>query len=124
MQEVILNNKQLQEKLSYWQKRLRLQDWLIDARIVRQMDMMGQDCQGECNYNLLKKMAVINVLDHCDYQPNEIFPQDMEWCLVHELLHLHFAPLHIENENEAEEQAIDLISQALVGTLRECKGAD
>ncbi|WP_028983321.1 hypothetical protein [Sporolactobacillus terrae] len=118
MQEVILTADQLKEKLDYWQKRLRLQDWLIDLKITRKRDMEF-DSQGECNYNLLKKMAVIRIVDSVDYDACAAFPQDMEWCLVHELLHLHFAPLHVERDDEAEEQAVDLISNALVTVARE-----
>ncbi len=50
------------------------------------------------------------------------FPQDMEWELVHELLHCHFAPFMSETagdaQDTAQEQAIHKIAGALVALKR------
>ncbi|UAK17567.1 hypothetical protein [Sporolactobacillus terrae] len=123
MGECILTADQLQDKLNYWQKKLRLQDWQIAISIVRARDFELEECQGECHWNIQSKLAWIHILDPVDYEPNKAFPQDMEKTLVHELLHLHFAPINADTENElidvAQEQAIDLIARALVETERE-----
>lgn len=123
LQEVILSADQLKEKSDYWQKRLRLRDWEVAFSIRRARDMDLEDCQGECHWNIQSKLAWIHILDPVDYEPNKEFPQDMEKTLVHELLHLHFAPFTADNDNEmvdtAQEQAIDLIARALVETERE-----
>ncbi|MCO7127806.1 hypothetical protein NIE88_18835 [Sporolactobacillus shoreicorticis] len=123
MAEVVLSDDQLQSKLLKWKKRLRLQDWEVAISIIRARDMDLDDCQGECHWNIQSKLAWIHILDPVDYEPNKSFPQDMEKTLVHELLHLHFAPFTSDDESEmidtAHEQAIDLIARALVETDRQ-----
>ena len=81
----------LQEIAEQWQTALRLRDWDIEVSLCRAKDM-GKSRNGEAHYNLLKKHAVINVLDPRDYK-DPFMPQDHEYTLVHELLHLHFAGL-------------------------------
>lgn len=57
------------------------------------------------------------VLDPVDYPPDIITPYELEETLVHELLHLHFAPFMSEHdtlERTLQEQAIDAIAKALV----------
>ncbi|MFD1450845.1 hypothetical protein [Oceanobacillus sojae] len=125
MQEVILTEEQLQEKLAYWQKILRLSDWIITVRIARERDMNLSGCAGEISWSLNNKAASIRILDEIDCPQDLMYPQDMEKTLVHELLHLHLAPIsdHFSNDNDIytvfEEQAIDCIADALVRVSRE-----
>lgn len=120
MKEVIFTQDQLQEKLLEWQKRLRLQDWIIKVKLVRERDMNLDGVQGEVFWVIEKKMATIRILDPIDYPPNEMEPQDMENILVHELLHLHFAPLRYDDFSEiAEEQAIESITSGIIASYRE-----
>lgn len=125
MQEVILTEEQLQEKLAYWQKILRLSDWIITVRIARERDMNLSGCAGEISWSLNNKAASIRILDEIDCPQDLMYPQDMEKTLVHELLHLHLAPVsECYGKNEDiyslfEEQAIESISHALVRVSRE-----
>lgn len=123
MKGITLSNEQLQERLAYWQEKLRLQDWIIEVKIKRGMDMMSET--SACvNWTLSKKMATISILDPIDYPPNCMGERDMENDLVHELLHLHFAPISDHfGENRSvystfEEQAIESIAFGLVETER------
>lgn len=115
--------EELEQKLSYWQKRLRLQDWIIEVRIVRGREM-DDDYAAQVNWILPKKMATISILDPVDYPPDLMSEQDMENDLVHELLHLHLAPIHEHYGNECqkyitfEEQAIESIAFGLIDAER------
>lgn len=121
MPEVIFNDEQLQEKLKEWQKRLRLQDWIIEARICRIHELMP-DSLANIHPTLEKKAALIKIMDPIDYDPTFMLPYDMENSLVHELLHLHLWPITGDDEegkhHTAEEQAIECITSGLLSALR------
>lgn len=115
----------IQEQVLYWQKVLALQDWNIDVRIVRQWDMSDQSTLAECEWYLRRKDAIIRLLHPSDiagvkqYFINEE-EADYDISLVHELLHLHFAPLDRGKENEVPiEQAINALSRGYVKLYRE-----
>lgn len=123
MAEILLTQEQLQEKLVYWQEKLRLQDWILSVRIVRAKEM-NAEYAAQVNWVLSKKMASIYILDQIDYPDDCMGERDMENDLVHELLHLHFAPLsdHFSNNSDIystfEEQAIESISFGLIEAER------
>lgn len=126
--DVIYIENQLQERLAYWQKQLRLEDWEIEVNIRRGRDML-EGCSASVNWELGKKMASISILDQIDYPPDAMGDRDMENDLVHELLHLHFAPIseHFGETNKSfyymfEEQAINCLADSLVRIER--KGQD
>jgi hypothetical protein len=116
--EYIMNDEQLQERCVYWQKVLRLQDWEVSVQVTRDRDFRGPHNQGECEWVIGTKHAAIRILDPVDYPPNRMWPQDMERVLVHELLHLHFAPFDSAEagsmEDNAQEQAIESIASGMV----------
>lgn len=122
MNEVIFNDTKLKERLLYWQRKLRLQDWIIDAKIVRQRDMSQPDRVGEISSSIHNKVALISILDPIDY--DDWGKQDMESTLVHELLHLHFSGIsyHFGNDDNVyhvmEEQAIESITSGLISSER------
>lgn len=122
MSKVIFSSEELQSSLEVWQQRLRLQDWIIKARVARGKEFSDDNRQGEVSWILTKKMATILILDPIDYPPDAMLSQDMENCLVHELLHLHFAPIS-ESEsggllNVAVEQAIESITSGIMSSIR------
>lgn len=123
MTEVLLTDVQLQERLAYWQEKLRLQDWIIEVKFARAREMDGEYA-AQVNWTLSKKMASVKILDHIDF-PNDVMgARDMENDLVHELLHLHLAPIsdHFGNGSELystfEEQAIESIASGLINSER------
>ncbi|MEW6726892.1 MAG: hypothetical protein AB1327_08035 [Bacillota bacterium] len=116
------NADQLAEKCAEWQRILRLQDWDVITKIVRSDDMHS-DGQGECTWVIERKEAIIKLLDPVDYSPRSPFEQDHERTLVHELLHLHFAPFTAKDgtlEDIAQEQAIQCFAKAFVELKRRC----
>jgi hypothetical protein len=114
---------ELQALCEEWQQRLRLQDWTVFVRLLRQRDMPDENDQAHVHWVLTKRNAKIAILDPIDYSPDCWTPQDQEISLVHELLHLHcagfddFKPDH--PPGIALEQMIHAVSTALVMTKRE-----
>jgi len=95
------------------------------VRFARYCDL-PDDTQGYCDWVLQKLQAVIRIISPDDYPFDASFPQDIEKTLVHELLHLMFAPFDVgcdTSEYVAQHQAIELLSRALVKLKREkgCK---
>jgi hypothetical protein len=119
-------NADIQKQAAYWQKLLYLQDWVLDVRVSRQWEMEDQTTLAQCSWFLHRKDAIIRVLHPSDlpglsgkFLHGE--ENDYDISLVHELLHLHFAPLSNQKENYhaiAEEQAINAISRGIVNLYR------
>lgn len=106
----------LEAQLHQWQKRLRLQDWLVTVSLARRHDISGN--MGQITSSRKYKRAHIELMDPIDHDPDRQVPYDVETTLVHELLHLHFVTLDLEPDtpqDDALEQAINLIAHALVG---------
>ena len=102
----------LSKVASKWQKILRLQDWQVDIDFYRAREFTNADALGECTFNINSREGFIKILDPIDYEGE----YDLEWIVVHELLHLHFADWTAKNNYECPvsgEQAIDSIAQAL-----------
>lgn len=107
---MILENPQ--QSCEEWQRRLKLQDWDISVKIIPHRE--SEDSWGSVRWNLQEKFADIKLLDPAD-QSSSMRPYSMEETLVHELLHLHLAPLDVsEAKGLAQEQAINAIARALV----------
>jgi hypothetical protein len=120
---ILLTQEELERAGAYWQKALRLQDWDVKHVIARARDM--GTAVADCDYMESLKRATIRVMDPIDNNTiPERWPRDMEADLLHEILHLHFAPYYPRESaaNDptriAMEQAIDLISLALLNEHR------
>lgn len=119
-----MTQEELQALCADWQARLRLQDWDVFVVVKRERDMRS-NCMGSVNWVLPKRVAAIQILDPCDFPPDVVCEQDQEKTLVHELLHLHFAPFAVAETEDggpqdlAQEQAINAIASALVKLKRE-----
>ncbi len=107
------------EKLWYWQNRLNLKDWNVSVAVVRSTDLKPKTL-GNIHWDLDKKSAIIRVLDPADYQlPFREMLDDLEFTVVHELIHLELAPvLNQFSRNEAsrrdEEHAVNHMADALL----------
>lgn len=112
-----LTKPQVKRWLAKWKRALKLQDWEIRAEIYPRQDMGGND--GLFGHTIQKKQALIQLAqtseDHTLYDP--------EQTLIHELLHVHFAPFQSNRngslEDIAQEQAIDTIANTLIAQARE-----
>jgi hypothetical protein len=111
------------EKLWEWQKRLHLQDWRISLLVVRTSDLKPKTL-GNIHWDGEKKTAVIRVLDPADYKmPVRAMLDDMEFTVVHELIHLELSPvLSPLQRNDAnrmeEEHAVNHMAEALLNLDR------
>ena len=123
----IISESELKELCADWQERLHLQSWDIKTGIYRERDFYGPGRQGENEYNLATGTSLIRILDPADY-PKSQFKQDMEITLVHELLHLVFAPFEPDEEKKLKykfmERAICQLAGVLVSLKRESKGEE
>ncbi|HKE25058.1 MAG TPA: hypothetical protein VKB88_22010 [Bryobacteraceae bacterium] len=107
------------EKLWRWQKRLNLEDWKISVEVARASELKARTL-GNIHWDTDKKTAVIHVLDPADYKmPFADVLQDIEFTVVHELIHLELAPvLAPMQRNDAnrreEEHAVNHMTDALL----------
>jgi hypothetical protein len=106
---------ELDAAVAYWQKILRLQDWEVKAKIVRQLDKCGDNTFKTASKKSL--IRLLNPIDAVDWD----FPLDHEKTLVHELLHLHLFHEVLDKSFEVgtlndtlSEQAVECLSLALV----------
>lgn len=118
----------IKKQATFWQKILALQDWNVDVRISRQWEMSDQTTVAQIEWFLTRKDAILRVVHPTDLPGlSKSFihgeENDYDISLVHELLHLHFAPLGLDRSDKrneiAEEQAINAISRGIVKLYRD-----
>jgi hypothetical protein len=110
-----LAEKFIREKLPFWQQRLHLQDWNVTVLSVHPKDLRPHT-MGNIHWDKDKRVGVIRVLDASDYQmPFQATLNDIEFTIVHELIHLELAPLpRSEASRSDEEFAINRLAAALL----------
>ena len=122
MSAMICTQEELEELCKQWTKILHLENWDIKLFICHEKDFTGHDNQGEIDYIMENGDASIKIL-HPDSYPNSPFEYDMEKTLVHELLHLHFAPFRPEDESSLNfvlwERAIETMARIMVDLDRQ-----
>ena len=118
-ERTVLAERYAAEKLWVWQKRLNLEDWNITVAIARATELNPKTL-GNIHWDSDKKTATIHVLDPADYTlPFDAMLKDMEFTVVHELIHLELspvlAPLQRTDENRRDEEfAVNHMAQALL----------
>ena len=104
-----------------WQAILNIQFWDIKVGIYRGRDFSKKEIQAEVSFQLATATAILRILDPTDYD-RDLWPQDMEVSMVHELLHLRLAEADETESGSMEdillERAIDHIAKALVKLKR------
>lgn len=110
----------LDAKLAIWQPRLELQNWKITVILSHASDLKPKTL-GNIHWDTDKKSATVRVLAPSDYQMacHEML-QDMEFTLVHELVHLEISslPRSVASRGE-EEHAVNRITDALLALDRQ-----
>lgn len=101
VEQKLFTFEELEALLFEWQNRLCLTEWEIVLKIVRRNEFGDEDNQGDITYNKLSGQAVIRILDPVDWE-NDLFNQDMEKALVHELLHLMWYGFEPDDEESQE----------------------
>jgi hypothetical protein len=107
--------KFVRQKLQIWQERLDLTDWKIDIDLVRSGSLEPKTL-GNVHWDTDAKQATVAVQSSYDYKLP--FPEaldDMEFTVVHELVHLHLASLpRSEASRRVEEHAVNELARALL----------
>lgn len=105
----------LNGRLAIWQQRLNLQDWKISIVMSHPSDLKPKTL-GNIHWDADKKNAMIRVLDASDYRlPYREMVEDMEFTVVHELIHLELSSLpRSEASRRDEEHAVNGIADALL----------
>jgi len=116
---------ELEAACAWWQERLRLRDWKVRVRWA-DLELARKERSAQVEWQAKHKEATIDVM------VPELYPDDWsedarDWHthLAHELLHLHFLAFAADEdtpESIAQEQAIELIAQALARLKREADG--
>ena len=98
-----------------WQRRLSMDDWKIETRIVR-LNQLPKGTVANIHWSLPRRTATIKVLDPIDSTlPKSEIVRDTELSVVHELVHLSMAKLPLDSTNtDLEEEAVKKISMALL----------
>jgi len=111
------------ERLCSWQNRLNLKDWKISLVFSRAAELKP-NTSGHIHWEPELKTAVIQILDPADYHlPESEMLHDMEFTIVHELIHLSFGPAlsdfrRTEANRREEEQAVNQVTDALLKLQR------
>lgn len=102
----------MKKRMKYWQKQLRLQDWDIDIKKAKPKRLKIKGAAGQVEYSVDLKVATILISDELKDK------REIEHTIIHELLHLHLAPISQFCEGDCyetyEEQAIESITKALL----------
>jgi hypothetical protein len=113
-------NRHIHDAVFYWQKRLKLEDWNIAVLLSRRADLRPGTL-GNIRWDSDEKKATIRVLDAADYLAADdsisfdAVLKDMEFTIVHELIHLELSPLpRSEASRSDEEYAINHLAAALL----------
>lgn len=111
----VVSETQLSDWVRVWQKRLHLDDWKIEARIVRTSELKPETL-GNLKWNTVSRTATIKVLNPSDYDlaPTDI-AEDIEYTVVHELIHLQLSVLPRDSSKKGiEEQVVNKLADALM----------
>lgn len=130
----MLSEERMQQLCENWREALNLKDWTVDLKIVG-AGVLRAGVLGDCDMVVSKKYATVRLLTA------ELYPAmraagarladdefEQERVLVHELIHLHYAPLDalIGRENVAEivlEQAISSMDRVLIELAQAARGS-
>ena len=118
-ERTLLAESYANERLAVWQQRLNLQDWNVTVVMARSNELKPKTL-GNIHWDLPKKTAIIHVLDPADYHlPYREMLQDMEFTVVHELIHLELAPIlsdlqRSDANRREEEHSVNHMADALL----------
>lgn len=114
--------KYIRRRLPHWQKILRLSDWEIFTEVVRSFNFDDPTTAADCTVFQRKRRAHVRFRNPADYTDGANHPDvpsgvdDLEYSIVHELLHIHFDELWKTGKRSeiAAEQAIHALATTLL----------
>lgn len=103
------------QRLQIWRERMNLTDWNIRVDLVRSITLEPRTL-GNIHWDTDTKQASVSVLSTYDYHlPFRAMLEDMEFTVVHELVHLQLASLpRSEASRRVEEHAVNELARALL----------
>ena len=104
-----LRARDLLPLLAFLQDELRIRDWSITLKITRGLTVNGAPCWASVEPCWHTMTAEICLRPEWDIHP-ALGPKQIEWCLIHELLHIVFPAVRPAN---GEEAAINRVADAL-----------
>jgi hypothetical protein len=112
------------QRLALWQPRLGLENWKVSIVMSRRSEMKPSTLGG-IHWDKKRKTAEVQVLDASEYRvPISDMLKDMEFTVVHELIHLELASLpRSEASRSDEEQAVNQMARALLKLERQAAPA-
>lgn len=115
----VVSQEQVDRWLNTWKTRLRLEDWTVEAKVVRSTELKP-DTLGHIKWESDKKTALITLLHPQDYDlPASRIEEDMEMTVLHELIHLQLSVLpRDKGSRQVEEQVVNRIAGALMSLDR------
>jgi hypothetical protein len=107
------------DKLQLWQRRLNLAKWNIRANLVRS-NALKPKTLGGIHWDTATMTATVDVMSTYDYKlPFDAMLDDMEFTVVHELVHLQLSSLpRSEASRSAEEHAVNEIASSLLKLVK------
>ena len=105
----------LNDRLQFWQRRLNLHEWKV-AIVMTRKAALKAGTLGGIRWDKSKRTASMAVLDPSDYvmRTPEML-KDIEFTVVHELIHLELAALpRSEASRRTEELAVNSLTRALL----------
>jgi hypothetical protein len=114
-ERAVVAESYVNQKLWLWQRHLKLQNWNITIRMCPPSELKPRTL-GNIHWDADKRSALIRVLDTKHYKlPYREMLDDMEFTIVHELIHLQLSSLpRSEASRSAEELAVNRIAEALL----------
>ena len=105
--------------LRVWQERLNLTNWNIRVQLVR-TNQLAPKTLGNIHWDKNSRQATIDVLSAYDYTlPLRDMLDDMEFTVVHELVHLQLASLPRSQASRGEEEyAVNQLAHALLNLAK------
>ena len=115
----VLTAESLKTELQMWQQFLRLQDWNISAEIVEAGEFEGGSLFGLCNFWVTERRAEIKIVseesgDRLATKTDYFEYYSMSKTLLHEMLHVFFAPLSADDSDIFLEQKINHLTSRLI----------
>jgi hypothetical protein len=109
------SRKFVDQTLQSWQSRLNLKDWNIHVELLHP-DQLEPKTLGNVHWDTDAKQATIGVLSPDDYKlPFREMLNDMEFTIVHELVHIELASLpRSDASRRIEEHAVNQLAAALI----------
>jgi hypothetical protein len=117
-----MTDRDLQRLVTKWQKRLRLMDWDINAKFDDDGVLIDLEAWGACDPQGFLRTATMIFRRPEDAKKKQT-QFDLEVIVVHEILHMFFAPFKHDSHAEltAEEQMVHTVAILLVSLERQGK---